>query len=518
MAETTQEIWTIKRCLEWTRGFLEQKGDEHARLSAEWLLCAATDKNRTGLYMAYEEPMSKEELARMHDYVIRRAKGEPLQYIVGRTSFRFIEVECEPEVLIPRPETELLVDIAFEGLDAAAAVEPKRVLEIGCGTGCVSCAVASERPGVQVVATDISPAAAALAKKNRDALGLSSAVDIVLCDLASGVAPELMGTFAVMISNPPYIPEAVMRALPFEVANFEPALALAGGEDGLDVYRRLLEVAPRALMPGGLFACELHEDCLEAAADLARQQGVWKAVEIRQDLAHRNRFLVATLAGELPAKQEEQKPAGRIVSCDQNEPAEAVLEDAAQVLVNSGVVIMPTDSVYGIGCAATPNNPAYQRIFDIKKRDLAQSLPLVIADATDLVNLGSGIQPWAQRLADAFWPGALTLVVKASAAVPAQYQRSDGTVALRVPNSELVRELARRVGPIALTSANTHGVAAPATSDDIERRLADAADLTLTAGPTPQGLSSTIIDATEAEPKIVRQGPIDADAIAAILG
>lgn len=513
-----EEVWTIKRCLEWTRGYLERKGDEHARLSAEWLLCAATNKNRTGLYMAFEEPMSQAELGRMHDFVVRRGAGEPLQYITGRTSFRFIEVACEPEVLIPRPETELLVDIALEGLDAAAAVEPKRVLEIGCGTGCISCSIASERPGVLVSATDISPKAVALATKNRDALGLGEAISLVECDLGAGIAPELMGTFAVLVSNPPYIPTAVMQALPDEVANFEPHLALAGGDDGLDVYRRLLELAPKALMPGGLFACELHEDALEAAAQLAEAQGAWKHIEIRQDLTHRNRFLVATLAGELPQASSSPEPEGRIEACNQDSPSPEILADAVGVLRAGGVVVMPTDSVYGIGCAATPSNLGYIRIFDIKNRSLEQTLPLVMADAQDLPKVAADIQPWAQQLADAFWPGALTLIVKAAEYVPREYCRPDGTVAVRVPDSDLVRSLAREVGLLALTSANTHGAPAPATSDDIERRIADAADLTLAAGPTKAGISSTIIDATGTEPRIVRQGPIDAEAIARVLG
>lgn len=515
---TSPDVWTIKRCLDWTRGYLEQKGDEHARLSTEWLLCAATGKTRTGLYMAYADEMTQDELARMHTFIERRAAGEPLQYIVGRTSFRFIEVACEPGVLIPRPETELLVDIALEGIDALGSYPEKRILEIGCGTGCISCAIANERPNAQITATDISPQAVALATKNRDALGLTNSIEIIECDLAAGVDSACMGSFAVLVSNPPYIPDDVMRVLPDEVANFEPHLALAGGSDGLDVYRRLLELAPRTLMPGGMLAVELHEDSLEDAKILAEQQGVFKRVEIRQDLTHRNRFLVACLAGELPSIEQDPASEGRIVECDQTAPSPEVIADAAKVLQANGVVIMPTDSVYGIGCAATSNNPAYKRIFEIKKRNEAQTLPLVLADTTQLAEYAKDVPAWAHKLAEAYWPGALTLIVRASAKIPSEYCRQDGTVALRVPDSNLVRALVREVGPIALTSANTHGAEAPATSDDIERRLADAADLTLAAGPTPAGISSTIIDTSGFEPRIVRQGPLDEAAIAAVLG
>ncbi len=503
-----EETWTIQRCLDWTRGYLDRKGDEHARLSAEWLLSAATGKDRTGLYMAFDEPLSVDELANMHGFVSRRAKGEPLQYITGKTSFRFIEVACREGVLIPRPETELLVDAALEGIDAAAAVSPVRVLEVGAGTGCVSCAIASERPGTLVTATDISPVAAALARENCEALGLADAVDVIECDLVSGVPAELMGQFAVLVSNPPYIPDAVMQKLPAEVANFEPGLALAGGTDGLDIYRRLLAAAPSALMPGGLMAVELHEECLDAAADLAREQGGWKSVEVRQDLTGRPRFVVAWREGELPTAVPTKGPEGRIVACSQDEPAPEVLDDAASVLEKGGVVVMPTDSVYGIGAAAKPGNPGHARIFDIKRRDLSQTLPLLVADAAELGRLATDVPQWATGLAEKAWPGALTLVVRASEAVPAEFCRTDGTVALRVPNSNLVRKLARRVGPLAVTSANTHGMPAPATSDDIERRIAEAADLTLAAGPTPAGEASTIVDATGDEPKILRQGAL----------
>lgn len=505
MAE--ESVWTIRRCLEWTRGYLGQKGDEHARLSAEWLLTAATGKDRTGLYMAYDAPLEPDELARMRGFVKRRASGEPLQYITGKTSFRFIDVACAPGVLIPRPETELLVDAALAGVDAAKALGEVRVLEVGCGTGCVACSIASERPGTHVTATDISPAAVALATRNRDELGLSDAVDIVECDLASGVSPELMGAFAVLVSNPPYIPDDVMGRLPAEVADFEPSLALAGGPDGLDVFRRLLELAPKALVPGGMLAVELHEDALDAAAELTCSMGGWKSVEVRQDLTRRPRFLVAVSEGELPKAEPPEQAAGRIVACDQQHPSPEVLADAEQVLRDGGVVVMPTDSVYGIGAAATPGNPGHARIFDIKRRDRAQTLPLLVSDPSELDRLAASVPEWARELARRFWPGALTLVVRASEAVPEEYRR-DGTVALRVPDSNLVRALAREVGPLAVTSANTHGMPSPASSDDIERRIADASDLTLAAGPTPGGVASTIVDATGSEPKILRQGAI----------
>ena len=200
---------------------------------------------------------------------------------------------------------------------------------------------------------------------------------------------------------------------------------------------------------------------------------------------------------------------GLVRVVDQQCPDAGVLCEAAHLLRTGGVLVMPTDSVYGIGCAATPANPAHERIFAIKLRDRAQTLPWLVADVADLACYGCDVPAWAEDLARAHWPGALTLVVRASDAVPAEYRAADDTLALRVPDSNLVRALAREVGPLAVTSANTHGEAAATSGAGVEVRIVEAADLTLDAGPAPVGVASTIVDATSSIPHILRQGAID---------
>lgn len=287
------EVWTIKRILDWTTGYLERKGDEHPRLSAEWLLCNATGLSRVELYINFDKPLMREELDIMRDGVRRRGAGEPLQYVTGEMPFRHIVLRCEKGVLIPRPETEILVDAALEALGSRSNDAPL-ALEIGTGTGCIALSLASEHEGTRVIATDLSPLAVRLATRNRDALNLAGVVDVVECDLASGVPAALMGRFDLLVSNPPYIPSDVLaKEVPAEVKDHEPGLALDGGADGLDVFRRILNLAPQVLAPGGTMCVELFEGNVSAAAELVRNEPGWASVEVREDLTHRPRVLMA---------------------------------------------------------------------------------------------------------------------------------------------------------------------------------------------------------------------------------
>ena len=285
------DMWTVRSTLEWMRGYLERHGDEHPRLSAEWLMCAATGFSRIEVYMNYDRPLDAGELSILREGVKRRGAGEPLQYVTGEMPFRHIVLKCGPGVLIPRPETEILVDCVLEYIDKQD--EPQHVLEIGTGTGCISLSIAGERPGTTVVATDISPDAIALATRNREALGCEDVVEIVHTDIAKGVEGADKAAFDVLVSNPPYIPSAIVDTLPREVGGFEPRLALDGGQDGLDVFHRIVQTAEVALREGGLMAFELHEDCLQLAAQDEQVNEHFQDIRIVKDLTGRDRILLA---------------------------------------------------------------------------------------------------------------------------------------------------------------------------------------------------------------------------------
>lgn len=284
-------MWTVRSTLEWMRGYLERHGDEHPRLSAEWLMCAATGFSRIEVYMNYDRPLDAGELSILREGVKRRGAGEPLQYVTGEMPFRHIVLKCGPGVLIPRPETEILVDCVLEYIDKQDG--PQHVLEIGTGTGCISLSIAGERPGTTVVATDISPDAIALATRNREALGCEDVVGIVHTDIAEGVEGADKAAFDVLVSNPPYIPSAIVDTLPREVGGFEPRLALDGGQDGLDVFHRIVQTAEVALREGGLMAFELHEDCLQLAARDQQVNEHFQDIRIVKDLTGRDRILLA---------------------------------------------------------------------------------------------------------------------------------------------------------------------------------------------------------------------------------
>ena len=312
------KTWTIRSMLEWCEGYLSRHDDEAPRRSAEVLVGKACGLERIELYLDMDRPFAPQELDVLREDVLSRGQGMPLQYITGTAPFRYLEVEVAPGVLIPRPETEVLVSealallppapkpqdaydaavLAAYGMDEASDGEEATstsgllVADICTGSGCIACSIATEHPGVRVIATDLAPEAVALARRNVERFDIAERVEVLQGDLGSCIDGSLVGTFDLVVSNPPYVPTAVLADIPSEVADYEPTLALDGGLDGLDIFRSLVTWAFDALKPGAGFACELHETCLEAAASIADAIG-FTGIRIVNDLTGRPRVLVA---------------------------------------------------------------------------------------------------------------------------------------------------------------------------------------------------------------------------------
>ena len=288
---TDERVWTVREALAWTKDYLATKADSNPRLSAEWLLSAATGLTRLELYAHCDRPLSAEERSVLREGVRRRAEGEPLQYVTGEMAFRHLVVRVEPGVLIPRPETEVLVD---EALRAISAIDGPLVLDLCTGSGCVALSIAQEAPTARVWAVDLSPQACVCTEANSERLRLSERVRVAEGDLFGALPEELRGRFDLVVANPPYIPSADVALLPAEVGRFEPVLALDGGEDGLAVARRIWAEARDWLRPGGTIALELDERRLRAAGEEIVEW--YEEVRIVPDLAGRDRVLVASAA------------------------------------------------------------------------------------------------------------------------------------------------------------------------------------------------------------------------------
>jgi len=271
--------------LDWTRGYLERAGDEHARHSAEWLLEAATGLSRLELYTHFDQPLTAEERAQLREGVTRRAAGEPLQYITGVAYFRHLELKVTPAVLIPRPETEVLVDVALEELSGGAT---SKVLDLCAGSGCIALSLIDEA-GVSVTATDLSADALAIARDNAEALGSLDWLDLRQGDLFDALNPD--ERFDLIVSNPPYVPEGERATMSREVTDFEPGVALFSGADGLDCFRRIVADAPRHLAANGVVIMELHTERATQAAQEAVKLKRYEAIDVLPDLAGRMRFV-----------------------------------------------------------------------------------------------------------------------------------------------------------------------------------------------------------------------------------
>ncbi|HMO35357.1 MAG TPA: peptide chain release factor N(5)-glutamine methyltransferase [Gemmatales bacterium] len=281
------EPWTLGRLLVWTANYLKEKQADSPRLDAEVLLGYVVGCPRISLYTRFEEVASNEVRQKYRELVRRRVEGCPVAYLVGYKEFYNLKFTVTPAVLIPRPETELLV---LEAIRLAKPLAQPRIVDVGTGSGAIAVTLARHLPHATITAIDISPEALAVAQKNADQHQLGSRIQFVQGDLLQPAAGQ---TFDLVVSNPPYIASDVIPQLAVTVRGYEPHVALDGGNRGLEIIERLVQEARNVLAPGGHFLCEIGYDQGKSVLELVEQAGGYGAVTVMPDQAGLPRLLKA---------------------------------------------------------------------------------------------------------------------------------------------------------------------------------------------------------------------------------
>lgn len=278
---------TVQAALDLGAAALQDAGIDGGRVDAEWLLAAALGISRGRLGLQARRALEPPAAACYARALRRRIAREPLQHIVGTQAFRDLTLKVSSEALVPRPETEALAGWALELLPITGA---RLAIDVGTGSGCIACALACERPDLRVIALEVSPRAAALARDNVGGLGLGERVTVEVSDLFSALRTERAD---LIVSNPPYLPSGLIDSLAPEVSRYDPRLALDGGPDGLHVIRRLIDAAPRWLAPGGRLVLETAGG--EQPARVVALMGArgFVRLQTRPDLAGIVRFVAA---------------------------------------------------------------------------------------------------------------------------------------------------------------------------------------------------------------------------------
>jgi release factor glutamine methyltransferase len=279
--------WTVRRVLAWTTQHFDKRDVDAPRLASELLLAHVLGLDRVHLYTDLDRPLDKGELGAYRALIERRVEGEPVQYLTGRREFYGRPFRVDARVLIPRPETELLVEALLRALPSGGT---PRLLDVATGSGCIAVTLACERPEAVVLATDVDEGCCALARANAEAAAVALRVDVRQGDLFTPVATE--PPFDAVVSNPPYVRTGDLAGLQAEVQR-EPRLALDGGPEGLTVLARVVDGAFLHLLPGGLLALEIGEEQGAAVRDLLQQRG-YEAVRIEPDLERRDRMAFGT--------------------------------------------------------------------------------------------------------------------------------------------------------------------------------------------------------------------------------
>lgn len=494
--------WTVASLLAATAPYLEEHGSTSPRLDAELLLARVLGVQRIDLYVQHDRPLSQDELDRFRDLVRRRARHEPVAYILGEAHFRYLRVGVEPSVLIPRPETEELVDAVLEWLERhppalreAVDGAPPRVVDVGTGSGAIALSLAREA-GLSVIGVDVSRAALEVARRNAEELGLVGQVEFVEGDLLEGAPPDSCG---LVVSNPPYVSDRDWELLPVDVRAYEPAQALRGGADGLVVYRRLVPQATAVLRPGGALFLEVGEGQAADVADLTQVAGLC-AIRVRKDLSGKDRIVSAARPGApvLPLARVEGD-------------ALAALRSA---LGAGALVGVPTDTVYGIA-AAWDSRRGLRALREVKGRNDEKPFQVLFPSVEEVCRNLPALDPGMVRILESLLPGPYTLIVPDPSSRPKELGPV-GSLGIRVPASEELLAVLSGLGmPLAATSANFAGQPEAVSWEQVPGEIAAACCALLAPiAAGAKGTASTVVDLrpleSGKEPVVLREGAVPA--------
>ena len=285
-------IWTIQNLLNWTAEYLTNKSVDSPRLSAELLLSHALGLKRIELYTQFDKEVPQQQLDLLHGLVKRAGLHEPVAYLTGGTEFYSLQLDITADCLIPRPETELLVQRAIEFLRTRDGIQ--YVCDLCTGSGCIAVAIAKNVPDARVTATDISAAALEVATRNVEKHRLKEQVRLPCGDLFEPIIQQMdVSQFDLIVCNPPYVSTAEYEKLEKNVKDYEPVSALLAGADGLDVYHRIIEKVDEFLKPGAALMLEIGYAQGPAVRNLLEQTGAFAEIKIEKDLHDNDRIVIA---------------------------------------------------------------------------------------------------------------------------------------------------------------------------------------------------------------------------------
>ncbi|MBA7701064.1 Release factor glutamine methyltransferase [subsurface metagenome] len=303
------QAWTIQKLLNWITEYLTERSIDSPRLSAELLLSGVLETKRIELYTQFDKPVDKQQLDQLHDLVERAGQNEPIAYLIGKTEFYSLELNITADCMIPRPETELLVQRAIEflrtrpaPLRCGARTGTQLVCDLCTGSGCIAVAIAKNFPDARIIATDICDAALNVAAKNVEKHQLKDRIELLHGDLfdpiISGLdvdklVPDSDRGFDLIVCNPPYVSATEFEKLDKNVKDYEPKSALFAGVDGLDIYRRVIEKADELLKSDAALMLEIGFDQGRAVRELLEQTGAFAEIKIEKDFQKNDRIVIA---------------------------------------------------------------------------------------------------------------------------------------------------------------------------------------------------------------------------------